>query len=116
MDPDRKETVGVVRSEIEDLVVVLDEIAPVAGVARADSGKARRAEVDSIDVLCASDLPRSIPIGVGGACVEESLVACLHLRDQRRLRVRRVLDGAELQQHGVNTSQSNKAGRQKDVR
>lgn len=38
------------QSEIEDLVIVLDEIAPVAGIARADGGKARRAEVDSVNV------------------------------------------------------------------
>ena len=85
-------------SQVEDLIIVLDKVAPVAGVARADGGESRGTEVDGIDVVRAGNVPGRVPDGVGGARVEEAGVTRLYLPDQCSLGSRRARDGSELRQ------------------
>ena len=61
------------------MVVVLDEVAPVAGVACADRCHAWGTQVDGIDVVRAGDVPRSKTVGVGRTGVKEAIVARLNL-------------------------------------
>ena len=82
--------------EVEDLVVELDEVAPVAGVARSHGGHTGRAEVDRVHVVRAGDVPRRQAVRVRRAGVQEAAVARLHLRAQRGLSRRRVGYGAKL--------------------
>ena len=83
--------------EVEDLVVELDEVPPVARVAGTDVGQTGRAKVDRVHVIRASDVPGREPVRARGAGVQEAVVSRLHLLDQRRLSGRRVLNGAKLQ-------------------
>ena len=61
------------------MVVVLDEVAPVAGVACADRCHAWGTQVDGIDVVRTGDVPRSKTVGVGRTGVKEAIVARLNL-------------------------------------
>ena len=61
------------------MVVVLDEVAPVAGVACADRRHARGTQVDGIDVVRTGDVPCSKAVGVGRTGVKEAIVARLYL-------------------------------------
>ena len=84
-------------SETVNLVVVLDEAAPVAGVTCADVGETSGPEVDRVHVVRASDIPSREAVGVRRAGVEEVAVACLHFPGQGCLGGVGVGDGAELQ-------------------
>ena len=90
---------GVKSLQVEDLVVELDKVAPVAGVARADGGHAGSAEVDGIHVVGPGDVPGGEAVCIGVAVVEEVAVASLHLLDESRLSSVWVGDSPELKKH-----------------
>ena len=82
--------------DAEALVVVLDGGAEEGRVATACSVLARAAEDQGVHVACGGLCPSGTSRDVRVACLQEGLVARLHLGSKSRLLGGRVRDGTEL--------------------